>query len=75
MDSRMRDSLDSWITSGRYSKEYLLVTCSNCDENSIVECETEYGASWWTPEECKYCGEEFNLDTEFETYYPEEEIC
>jgi len=65
--------LDAWITSGRYRREYLLVTCDKCNENTIVEAESEYGSVWWTPEECKYCKEPFGDNVTYEEYYPEDE--
>lgn len=66
--------LDAWITGGRYRKEYLMVTCKKCKEYTIVECETEYGSSFWTPEECRYCNEPFDLDADWEIYDPREEL-
>jgi len=65
--------LDSWITSGRYSWEYLLVECSHCHENTVVKAESEYGSVWWEPEECKYCHKPFGDDVKYESYYPEDE--
>ena len=66
--------LDSWLTSGRYYKEYLLVTCNHCNENTPVEAEQEYGSVWWTPEECRYCNTPFDDNVSFQEYYPEEEF-
>ena len=66
--------LDEWITGGRYRKEYLMMTCSKCQECTIVECETEYGASYCNPQECKYCFEPFDEKTVWETYDPREEL-
>lgn len=51
--------LDAWITGGRYDKREIVVTCPSCDKETEVLQETEYGASWWTPDECAHCGEEF----------------
>lgn len=50
---------DRWITSGRYSKDYIVVTCNYCGENTPVTATTEYGASDWEPDECKHCNEDF----------------
>jgi hypothetical protein len=66
--------LDAWITSGRYSREYLLVECSHCHENTVVKAEQEYGSVWWTPESCSYCGKDFDDDVMYQEYFPEEEI-
>ncbi|HEY4680897.1 MAG TPA: hypothetical protein VIH04_06500 [Nitrosarchaeum sp.] len=66
--------LDSWLTSGRYQYEYLLVECNHCCENTIVKAEQEFGAVWWEPEECKYCKKDFDDNVTFQSYYPEEEI-
>lgn len=66
--------LDSYLVSGRYRREWLLVTCDSCGEHTVVEAEQEYGSVWWTPEECKNCGDEFGRDTKFEEYYPDEEV-
>ena len=65
--------LDNWITSGRYHVEYLLVTCNLCGENTIVMAETQYGGTWWNPEECSNCHTFFVDDVIFEQYYPEED--
>ena len=74
MDSRMRVDLDNHITSGRYRSEYLLVTCFNCRNNTVVEAETEYGATTWTPEECSNCLEPFEGDEDWEVYDPKYDI-
>ena len=66
--------LDAWITSGRYRWEYLLVTCNQCQETTVVKADIEYGSTWWTPDECKHCHKSFDDDVEFEEYYPEEEL-
>lgn len=54
------DRLDAWITSGRYSKDFLIVDCPECDEATPVTAETEYGSTTWEPMECKWCGHEFD---------------
>lgn len=67
--------LDTWLISGRYQWEYLLVTCSHCNEQTVVKAETDYGSTWWEPEECKYCQREFDKNTKFEEHYdPREDI-
>ncbi len=66
--------LDTYLTSGRYSYEYLLVECNNCHENTVVTAHNEYGMVWWEPEECQYCFEPFDSDSKFQEFYPEEEI-
>ena len=70
----MARDLDSYITGGRYHSEYLIVTCSECEEHTIVLAETEYGSTWWTPEECKYCHEYFDENTNFQESSYEEEF-
>jgi len=65
--------LDAWITSGRYSFEYLLATCSNCDANTVVKANNEYGSIWWEPEECSNCGYEFDSNTKYEEHYDPKE--
>jgi hypothetical protein len=50
---------DRWITSGRYSQEYIIVTCNYCGEDTAVIATTDYGATEWEPGECKHCKEEF----------------
>lgn len=62
--------LDAWITGGRYSSELLDVTCPACGEVTAVTCETEYGASMWSPEECGSCGEGFSGEESFEASEP-----
>ena len=57
--------LDAWITSGRYSSSLLLVTCSACGDETTVTAETEYGATTWTPEECRHCGHAFDGDEDW----------
>lgn len=66
--------LDAYLTSGRYHKEYLLVTCPVCSENTVVLAETEYGATYWEPESCSSCHEFFEGGEDYEDFYPEEEI-
>lgn len=58
------DSLDAWITGGRYDKQELEAWCVNpeCamfnDKPVFVLAESEYGTTWWTPDECPVCGGE-----------------
>lgn len=66
------DALDRWITSGRYEKELLRVTCPECREASAVTAETEYGATTWIPEECPSCGAEWGDDPAYEPDEPPE---
>jgi hypothetical protein len=65
--------LDAWITSGRYSKETILVRCRHCDEETMVEAETEYGATEWSVEACEHCKKEFTGDEEYSGYDPRDE--
>jgi ssDNA-binding Zn-finger/Zn-ribbon topoisomerase 1 len=51
---------DAWKTSGRYSRGESYVTCPNCDTETLVFTETEYGYTSWTPEECPACLREFD---------------
>ena len=53
------DRLDAWITSGRYSKCEMLVTCPECEETTAVTSETEYGMTSWEPAECAHCSRQF----------------
>jgi len=62
--------LDAWITSGRYSASWAWVTCRACDEQTLVHCETEYGATTWSPEECKHCDRPFDGDEPWEEDEP-----
>lgn len=66
--------LDAWITGGRYSSSYLYVTCNHCGESDHVICEREYGQNYWTPEECKFCGEIYDEKTAWEEVDPKEEF-
>lgn len=58
------DALDNWITGGRYNSTRIQVWCQNAecdtyDEEPIeVFAQTEYGTTWWTPDECPVCGGE-----------------
>ena len=60
--------LDAWITSGRYSTQWLIVTCP-CGDESEVKAETDYGATTWTPGGCAGCGRAFTGD---EPWYDDE---
>jgi hypothetical protein len=53
------ERLDEWITGGRYEKQLLLVECPGCDVSVPVTAESEYGSTYWTPEECPDCGHVF----------------
>jgi hypothetical protein len=64
--------LDAWITGGRYNASQGLVTCPSCEEQTAVTAETEYGATTWTPEECKHCGAAFSGDEPWEDDEPPE---
>lgn len=68
------NALDRWITGGRYSKDFLVVTCSKCEEDTPVVAETEYGATYWSPEECKHCGETFTGEEPWELDGPDEDL-
>ncbi len=57
------NGLDAYITGGRYSSQPLVATCKACGETSAVLAETEYGATYWTPEECPACHQEWDEDT------------
>lgn len=63
--------LDAWITSGRYSKAQGWVTCRKCGEETCVISETEYGTSWWSPEECPKCGTTFEGDEPWQDDEPD----
>jgi hypothetical protein len=60
-----RAALDRYITGGRYNKYEAEAFCHNAEcstrnEPIEIEVEEEYGAAWWTPEECPTCGEELH---------------
>lgn len=59
-----RDALDRYITSGRYEKNLLVVTCPKCGEETPVTEESEYGTAEWSPGGCK-CGHEFDGTEEY----------
>jgi hypothetical protein len=63
---------DRWITSGRYSKSLGVVTCPDCEEQTPVTAETEYGTTEWTPEACAQCGREFTGDEKWADDEPPE---
>lgn len=58
------DALDAWITGGRYSSRRIQAWCQNpeCEtygeEPIEVFAQTEYGTTWWKPDECPECGGE-----------------
>lgn len=59
MDSRMRQSLDNYITSGRYSESVEELTCKSCGYKWEVGLFTEYGMTSYKSEEdavCPECG-------------------
>jgi hypothetical protein len=64
--------LDAWITGGRYSRTDALVTCPECDEQTPVVMETEYGATEWSRDACGSCGREFTGDERWEDDEPPE---
>jgi hypothetical protein len=64
--------LDAWITSGRYRQERILAICGVCGEETPVLAETEYGATFWSPEECEHCGTEFDAETPYVSDEPPE---
>ena len=45
-----------------YRSDSLRVTCSHCGVSASITAETEYGATWWLPEECPHCGEPWSED-------------
>ena len=55
------DALDRWITGGRYNGTTIQVWCQNpeCETYDVepieVFAQTEYGMTWWTPDECPHC--------------------
>lgn len=65
--------LDAYLTGGNYSSRYLIITCPVCDDATKVEAETEYGATYWTPDSCVNCHEYFTGEEVYEDYYPEDE--
>lgn len=71
MTSLDLNALDRWITGGRYSKALIRAYCEECEEWSPVTAESEYGATYWTPEECPTCGSEWSQDATWD--YDEDE--
>jgi hypothetical protein len=67
-----RDALDRYITGGRYRKEHGDVQCGECEEWTPVTAETDYGATEWSPAECKHCGHEFTGEERWEDPEPPE---
>jgi len=59
MDSRMRQSLDNYITGGRYTRYPEEVVCNECGHRwEVIACE-EYGMRWYEPDDeviCPKCG-------------------
>ena len=49
-----------------YAKDLLLVECP-CGETVAVTAEREYGAWYWTPEECPKCLRAFTGEEPWET--------
>jgi hypothetical protein len=61
----MSSAHDRWLAN--YQRGIEVVWCSNpkCEihEGAMeVQWESEYGASWWTPEECPLCGGQWLQD-------------
>ncbi len=50
----MTSAHDRWLAA--YSRTPVEVTCPACETLFFATCESEYGASWITPEECPNCG-------------------
>lgn len=68
------NALDRWITGGRYSRELIVVECSKCHGDTPVSAETEYGSTYWTPEECRYCDTPFTGEEAWELDGPDEDL-
>lgn len=66
-----RDALDRHITGSRYSRELLLVECSDCGDRTAVDASAEYGTTEWSPNECGGCGRPFDGDEPTEADEPE----
>lgn len=49
---------DAWATGGRYRTNPLHIKCGECDHEFGGQACTEYGATWYEPEECPQCGSE-----------------
>ena len=64
MDDLDAEALDRWITGGRYASTTIQVWCQNpeCETYDVEQIEvfaqSEYGTTWWTPDECPRCGGE-----------------
>lgn len=61
MDNRTRQSLDNYITGGRYRRTETDCECKECGRTFQWTVCYEYGMSWYEPEEvvCPYCKAEY----------------
>lgn len=71
----MTTEYDRYITGGRYRKAPETVYCHTPEcldrgEPQEVTYESEYGAGWYTPEECPACGGEWHEDAPDERMNP-----
>lgn len=58
-------SYDQHLAQYRHGTEEVWCTnreCPNHESQVTVQYESEYGQSWWTPEECFLCGHEWTQD-------------
>ena len=62
-------ALDRWIAGGRYRRDQDATVfchnkaCADYGEPQGVMYEEEYGAGWYTPEECPACGGEWSEES------------
>jgi len=68
MDEIDPEALDAWITGGRYNSTTIQAWCQNpkCETYGVepieVFVQSEYGTTWWTPDECPECKGELEED-------------
>jgi len=71
---------DAWATGGRYSKDIDATVychnraCADYGQPQSVLYEEEYGAGWYTPEECPTCFEEWHEDAPVEEEVDEDAV-
>jgi len=64
MDDTWKQSLDSYITSGRYRRWTEELECKNCGRRWIAMLEQEYGITTYVMDDnlCPECGADYEED-------------
>lgn len=60
-----RSAIDRWITGGHYRKSYIIIVCPNCEIETPVVCEVEYGTTVWSVERCPRCYRPYGGDEQW----------